>query len=207
MEIYQEWAHCFVCGARCRVEDLDLPKDPVRTKKKDNIKEWMNYIGGLPLKRIRGLIMPYDSRGYYVVWPDKSYFKRRNSSGEPRYTAPTGIKPPLFKYPGSKKQLVVIEGELNARSVQESGDFTQTIISPGPASDFMRHIKVFLSYLDITLILDHDPAGIAFGVQVKDLLLKSGRHVKLVTVTKDYNEVLTESGPIVLNSRFKEDTK
>lgn len=207
MEVYHDYAHCFVCGAHCKVEELEGDIVPRKAKKKSNIAEWVHYTEGLMTKWIRGIHLPYDSKGYYIVWPDKSYYKRRNWTGEPRYTAPTGHKQPLLTYQSSHKKLVVIEGELNCMSVSPYtlGKQDFTLCSPGPASDFMRHIKTFLQYREIVLIMDHDPAGIAFGVQVKDLLLKSGRHAKLVTRTEDYNDVLQKTDASVLKYFFEKD--
>lgn len=207
MRIYSKYSHCFVCNAHVLTSELDLPEHARIIPKSDptNVYERIKHIKTLPTKLIRGFNLHTDAHGYYIVWPNETYYKRRNYFSKNRYTAPSGVKPPMFSYNDSSKHLVVIEGELNAMSVQLSSYGSYKIVSPGPASDFMRHIKYYQPYKRITLIVDHDAAGIIFGCQLKDLLLKSSKYVNLVTCPVDYNQILQDSGEEAVREQFEKD--
>ena len=208
MRIYGEYSHCFVCSAHVLTSELNLPEYKPRTpprKEPTNIAERIQYISKLPKQNIRGFNLAYDDLGYYLVWPSGNYYKRRNFTGKARYTAPSGVAQPLFVYPGSAKHLVVVEGEMNAMTLHRAvyGDFK--VVSPGPASDFLRHVKYYFQFHRITLILDYDAPGIVFGLQVKEYLLKFGKHVNLILVDKDYNQILQDSGEEAVREAFERD--
>lgn len=205
MRIYSKYSHCFVCNAHVLTDELDLPEHAKLIPKKDptNVAAMIKHIKTLPTQMIRGFKLPYDERGAYIVWPEENYYKRRNFEGRVRYTAPSGVKPPLFVYGGTSKHLVVIEGELNAMSAYRASWSDYKIVSPGPASDFMRHIKYYQYYQKITLILDHDAAGVVFGCQLKEVLLKSGKHCNLVTLKQDFNETLQKHGEEAVREDFE----
>lgn len=205
MRIYSKYSHCFVCNAHILTDELDLPEHAKIIPKKEptNVVAMIKHIKTLPTQIIRGFKLHYDERGFYVVWPDENYYKRRNFEGRVRYTAPSGVKPPIFACNGFAKHLVVVEGELNCMSAYKASWSDYKLVSPGPASDFMRHIKYYQYYQKITLILDHDAAGIVFGCQLKEVLLKSGKHCNLVTVKQDFNETLTKHGEEVVREDFE----
>lgn len=205
MHIYGLWAYCYVCKTQCPTEELDLPEYAKLIPKKDptNVIVMLKHIKTLPTQIIRGFKLHYDERGFYIIWPEGNYYKRRNFEGRVRYTAPSGIKPPLFVYGGTSKHLVVIEGELNAMSAYRASWSDYKIVSPGPASDFMRHIRFYNYYQKITLILDHDAAGVVFGCQLKETLLKSGKHCNLVTVKQDFNDTLVKHGEEAVREDFE----
>lgn len=207
MRLYGKFSHCFSCGAHVLTEELDLPEHAKIIPKKEptNITGMIRYIETLPKKDIRGFKLHTDDLGYYIIWPEKNYYKRRNFSGNARYTAPSGVKPPLFVYGGSSKHLVIVEGELNCMSAYKAtwGDYK--LVSPGPASDMMRHIKVYSYYHKITIITDYDAAGIVFGCQLKEHLLKMNKHAKLVTIRQDYSQILQDRGEEAVREQFERD--
>lgn len=207
MEVYEEYSHCYVCSAHIKNSELGV-EDVKQTKKpKENIKESIQRIQNLPVKWLRGVRLPFDDTGAYIVWQSRDYYKKRNFKGEPRYTAPTGARQPLFIYPGTKKHLVVIEGELNAMTVNQYCPGSYTICSPGGATGFSKFIDKYLEYDKITLVLDHDPAGIVYGAEMKELLLKSHKYVKLITVDIDYNDLFIQGGAEAVFNKFREDIK
>src|ERR1700727_884229 len=113
MEIYEEFGHCFSCGAHIPIGELGLEETKERKEKtKENLHDKILYISGLSRRIIRGLLFPYDSRGYYIVWPDNTYYKLRATSGSGRYVGPNGHKPTLYVIKGSEGTVVVVEGEL-----------------------------------------------------------------------------------------------
>lgn len=206
MRIYGTWSHCFSCNAHVLTEELDLPEHAKLIPKKEptDIKTMLRHISCLPTKEIRGFNLHYDQFGYFIVWPTGNYYKRRNFSSNVRYTAPSGVKPPMFIYPGASKHLIVVEGEMNVMTLHRaiwSGDYK--LVSPGPASNFMRFIKYYSHYERITLILDHDAAGVVFGCQLKEVLLKEGKHVRLVTCKEDYNQILQDRGEEAVRVEFE----
>lgn len=194
LHIYEDGAYCHVCGYRCSLEEIGY--ETKKTKKEpENIQDTIRYIQDLPRATVRGLSLPYDHQGLYVLWPDSSYYKRRTSYGDKtRYVGPSGHKSPLFILPGNQEGIVVVEGELNALSLKEAYPAGPTIASPGSANEFRRHIKEYLRYKKITLVLDNDPVGVVSGLETKDMLLKSGKHVTLILMDKDFNDILQESG-------------
>lgn len=208
MTIYGMWAHCWVCGAHILTSELELNDYEQRVLPKQeptNIPKKIEYIESLPVKNIRGLDLHYDNLGFYVVWPTKNYYKCRKWHGKPKYIAPSKVKAPLWVYPGSAKHLVVIEGELNAATIHNIVFGSFKICSPGSAAEFARHIKYFLQYKRITLILDHDAAGIVHGCLVRNLLHQHGKHATLVTVTQDYNDLLQTKGEEAVRKKFEKD--
>lgn len=205
MHIYGKYAYCFVCHANMLASELNIPEGRTIPKPEPtNIEERLKYIRTLPTKIIRGLQLPYDNSGYYITWNNAAYYKRRNFEGRTRYIAPSGVKPPLFVCPGTETHLLVVEGELNALSLFESSYGEYKICSPGPASDFMRHIKYYLGYSKITIIADHDAPGIVFGCQLKELLHKANKQCTLVLMTEDFNRILQDKGEQAVREKLAE---
>lgn len=209
MHVYQDtgFGHCFVCGAHVKIEGVN---DKVKTKRSPtDIKAKMEYIQTLPIRRIRGLDFPCDESGFYIRWPSSEFYKRRNFTGKERYTGPRGLKPMLFAYVNGGDKLVIIEGEINALTVYTMDTDTiykgYSLCSPGAASELKRHINEYLKYKKIWIIVDHDPAGIAHGIELKEMLLKHKKCVTLITRTQDYNDLLQEKGPEAVREAFRRD--
>lgn len=207
MHVYQNEGrtvgYCFVCSAQARLQDLeDKYTAPVV---QTNIVERMDYINFLPTKQIRGLELPYDHYGFYVVWPDDKFYKRRNWEGKARYIGPSGHKPPLLvanKVEG--ESLTIVEGELNVLSLFSSlGSLSGNLVSPGSSSELVRHIKHYLNYKKIYIFVDNDAAGAVHGYQLKELLLKHRKDVRLFLLDKDFNDILQEHGKDAVKKEFR----
>ncbi len=65
---------------------------------KEDLEQAYSYIDSLPRLRIRGFDLPADNNGYFIVWPNKAYYKyRRFSPGAgPKYIGAKGHRVPLF---------------------------------------------------------------------------------------------------------------
>lgn len=198
--------YCYTCRAYGPTEKLGL-KDVVPTidtvVKPDSVEDNIKYIESLPTKQIRGFTLPYNDQGYFLLWPDKSYYKLRLWEGKSRYRAPRGVKKPLFKFPGSVDKLVIVEGEFNALTLVTCLDTDETICSPGPCTDFVRYIKSYLDYPEILIIADRDAAGAVYGKELRDLIATHKKRVSLYVTSKDYNDILTEEGPEQVQEEFQ----
>lgn len=195
MEVYEDRAYCFSCGYSVPSEEvvdaLDLKK--LRREKTD-IQAVLNYVEELPLRPVRGLVLPFDGRGYFIVWPDNSFYKKRMLEGNNRYIGPSGHKPPLYVFERSKTDLVIVEGELNALSLAKSKVTTATIASPGSAVELNKHLNKYLTYQNIVIIVDKDAAGVSNGLELKNTLMSNKKKVSLVACEKDINQILQDSG-------------
>ena len=97
LAIYPNGFHCFSCGASGPLEQLGITKAIVQEKKVEDLSSALDYIESLPSVLWRGLEMPVDERYYYIVWPDRSFYLRRNRSDEgPKYLTPGGQKRPPY---------------------------------------------------------------------------------------------------------------
>ncbi len=205
MTIYGEFAYCHVCRVSISVKELNLAENFHSPKPEPtNIQNMVKYIESLPKKLIRGLMLPYDVNGFFILWPGKNYYKKRVNSDKTRYVGPAGHKAPLLIFPGGASTLIVVEGELNAASLAKTLDSDYMIVSPGSASEFMRHIAKFQIARKVILFLDYDSAGICHGSQVKETLLKSGVSCKLVLLPKDFNQILQDEGELGVQKVFEE---
>lgn len=209
LHVYEERCFCFVCGFMCKTEEV-LNADEIKNlrnsqSEKENIEESIKSIKDLPKTKIRGLDLPTGHSGYYVVWPDDSYYKLRRYDDNPRYVGPRGVRPPLFKLGRNNKTLVLVEGELNALSLYQSvGSDLLHVVSPGAAGNFMdeRTINYCLQFDQIYVIVDKDPAGIANGKPLRDLLRDKNKTCSLIALDKDFNQILQESGSKVVEYTF-----
>lgn len=197
LEIYSDGCFCFVCGYTCSLDEINV--DPAKVyREPTNVPAEIARIQGLPRTEIRGLQLPYDDTGYYIVWPDKSFYKKRWFRGDTRYTGPRGVKPPLFLYPGEhREKVVVVEGEINAMSLQLAYPNTKvTIVSPGSVTNIVKpELHNYCLKCDSTYaIVDYDPAGVIYGMEFKNQLLKKGKRVELIPLKQDLNDVLITRG-------------
>lgn len=215
LHVYPEYSYCFSCGFRAKTEEVLSGKE-IETLKKvyqepENIRDTILYVAGLPLATIRGLAFPRDAEGFYIVWPNANYYKKRLYSGNIRYIGPRGHRAPLFEIPGgSNENLIVIEGELNCltlQSVLEAKPIFQRsprLCSPGSATEMMRHLEKYLTYSNITIIVDKDIPGVINGLKLKEALLKKGKRVNLLAMERDLNDLLQEKGPEAVRAWAKE---
>lgn len=197
---------CFVCRAYGPTEKLG-PLEVIDTMetiaKPTDVSANLEYIDTLPVKEIRGLNLPYNDDGYFIVWPDRSYYKMRLWEGKGRYRNPKGVKKPILVFPEGSQNLVVIEGELNAMSLVQSVKTEETVCSPGPVVDFVRYIKFYLNYDHILIIADKDAAGAVYGKELRDLIASHGKRVQLYVTEKDFNQILQEEGPEGVRRAFE----
>lgn len=182
---------------------------PVKEDKED-ITEKLRYIRSLPTSDIRGLRLPADARGYYLVWHDADYYKYRlfEPGKGSKYLNPRGHKPPLFwaKRAGSQT-LSIVEGEFNALSVSLAYP-EWDVCSPGSASCFNadnlgKHLTQFKNYSNILVVLDDDPAGIKGLIEAKAFLLYKLPFTSYKLVKPDPNEILVNEGPQTLRTELQ----
>ena len=202
---------CYGCGRRGPVGDL--PSDLVALAKEDteeepeDISSQLEYIGSLRRLKHRGLEFPTDSRGYFIVWPDKSYYKYRLFEGKPKYIGPRGYKPPSFWARKEGQTLALVEGEINALSMSKA--FPEyAVMSPGSTTNFnpqvlannLTHLK---SYANIVVILDNDEAGIKALIRTKAYFLYKFPFVDYLLLDQDANDLFVESGTEGLRARVQ----
>lgn len=213
MEIYSNGGHCFVCGYNSSLEEVtnEVPIEEfekIKKKEPENIEDKIRDIQSLTKRNIRGLNFHTDNFGYYLVWPDKTYYKKRLFSGTPRYIGPSGHRSPLLRLGSDSKVLAIVEGEINALSLQEAlKDYRVTIVSPGSANELLRHMNEYLTIGAILAIVfvDRDPAGVVNGLELKRELLKHGKRVVLVALERDFNQILQEDGIKAVQEIFKKE--
>lgn len=193
MHVYEKYAHCFVCGARMAITKSGDIKD--RALVREDIAKSLLNILLLPKTTIRGLELYSDRDGYYLLWPRGNYYKKRLWKGKSRYIGPKGHTPPLMSFDiPYQDRLVIVEGELNAMSLNLCG-IKAVICSPGSATNLMRYIKDYLRYSEVCVIVDYDEPGVANGALLRDELLKHGKRVQLIAMEdRDLNDILQEEG-------------
>lgn len=194
MQVYDDGGFCFACGYLDRSQsDTNAP-----VREKEDIGAKIEYITSQPRVQIRGLTLHSDSHGYYILWPERNFYKKRLIGGTPsRYLGPSGIRPPLFKIHGDGKAMAIVEGEINALSLA-AGEFKGCIVSPGSASNMINFLQEYLnmsySCAIVNIIVDKDAAGVAAGIELKRELLKKGKRVQLIACEKDLNQLLQDEG-------------
>jgi DNA primase len=202
LEVYHDGFYCFGCGEHGTLEDLQkqIGEDfkvvtlNTRASRVVPFSYEVSKILKLPLKNIRGLDLHCDADSYYIVWPDNSYYKKRLINKEKdKYRSPYKIKKSILEMPGSYRDLLVVEGELNALSAYRAlPDFK--ICSPGSATDFMKYTEYYMQYDFIFLAFDYDTAGCDNAIKLRDYLLQRKKQVFLYPMRTDFNELLTTVG-------------
>lgn len=199
MEIYPDGGYCFVCGVFVPIDELGV--EPSERKPPTDIPKMVSYIDSLPSRRFRGIILPHDNDGFYIVWPDRSFYKKRMFDGPIRYTGPRGHRAPLMVIPGNKT-LVIVEGEMNALSL---GNQKETVVTSGSATELMKHLSYYLTFDKILCIMDKDVPGVAHGLELKDRMVRNSKKFKLIARETDYNDVLVKEGKEGLQKEFQKD--
>ena len=189
--IYANGGYCFVCGYTDKTT-VDLNNKV----EKEDIQQTLEYINALPMDTIRGIQFPRDAYGYYILWPNRSFYKKRLFKQDRiRYMAPKGIPVPLFSYTGDPGwPLAIVEGEINAISLKKAIPEGLNICSPGAITHFNKFMDKYLQYNRIYVIVDKDDAGIAYGASLKETLLQAGKNTSLIALEKDFNDILMECG-------------
>lgn len=191
LHLYPDGAFCFVCGYSCPLEAIGNEVKAIRLPPQD-LPSMLSYIESLTPKLIRGLWLPSDERGYYVVWPDNKYYKQRLFRGDARYKGPRGHRAPLFRYHRDSKNLVIVEGELNAMSLlQIMPDIDAEVVSPGSCNEMIRHLNKYLLFDRVWCIVDKDAPGVANGLALKDELRRFNKPCTLIALETDINDHLS----------------
>lgn len=179
--------------------------EPVnQTVFKEDINAKIDYIRSLPTKQIRGLDLPYDDKGYYILWPNANYYKLRywdDNNARGRYGSPSGHTKPLFTlYSGdsSEDTLVLVEGEINALSLFSSG-IVADVVSPGGVTGFtdklmINELPTLINYAKVIVIADADAAGLEASIKFKTLARQYNSSITIKLMEEDFNQILVEHG-------------
>lgn len=209
--IYSTHAYCYGGCGRIELSALGRAAENRRIERyKEDLQEARKYVETLPTKVIRGFPLRYDDRGYYLVWPDFTYYKRRNWSDEgAKYKNPAGhAQPPFWVRREHYPTLCLCEGEFNALSIGEA--FPEwDVCSPGSASDFKTEkTRSFLltycaRYCTIVIITDYDGPGTEAAIHAKGLLVGKVPKVQIALMQKDANEWICETGKEALKQEVE----
>ena len=210
MHCYPEYAHCFVCNKTIPINEVMTSEElkKIRPKEKENIAQNLQRILELPKTKIRGLQLHTEKDGsYYVVWPDKTFYKHRvNYDSKSRYIGPRGHRPPLFvcnSTSSSKDILVVCEGEANTLSLELALNEPRiSLVSPGSANEMVTHLSYYLQYKRIVIVVDKDAPGVYNGLMLRYELAKAGKIVDLMALETDFNDLLQQGGPELVRKTF-----
>lgn len=199
-EVYQDGAYCYSGCGPLPLSEIGINTDDLPPKPKEDVEATLTYISSLPIRVHRGFGFPADSTGFYICWPNASYYKKRSfdPAARPKYVGPTGHKPPLFwaSHTGVSV-LAVIEGELEALSLA-AAELEWDVVSPGSAVLFTAPalLKHCISYQTVIIAVDNDGPGIKAAQDLAAGLVD--RVPKLVVLYKDkerdFNKVLCEQG-------------
>ena len=207
MEVYDDGhCYCFVCGATKMMLEAISEKTKPKAEP-EYLCDSMRYIQMLPKKQIRGLYLHYTEAGYYIVWPDKNYYKFRTTSGNTRYLSPRGHTPPLFwaRQLSSQKRLVIVEGEINALSIAEA-TYGVSIVSPGSALNFKSRkedlISIARNYESVLIWSDMDGPGITALWELMPALVVRGIKVSQITSELDANDLLCKHGASAVSKQL-----
>lgn len=199
--IYPSHAWCYGGCGRIELSEIGrTPEDHPKERYKEDLVAARTYIDELPTKTIRGFVLPYDSLGYYLQFPDSNYYKRRNwSDTGSKYKNPSGhSQPPFWATKVGWGTLAFVEGELNALSIA-SAFHEWDVVSPGSASDFKKESSRSLLtyctvYNTIVVIVDRDGPGTEAAIHAKGLLVGKVPYVHILLMPNDPNELLIEKG-------------
>lgn len=204
LHLYPDHYHCFGCGAHGALEGLPEEAKPKSRSihaftAKEDVSKKLAYIATLPRRVIRGLELPYDDKGYYLVYPNANYYvlRRWDADAGKKYHNPAGHRKSLYlpNTPG-KGPLFVVEGQFNAATLDKCVP-SATVCSPGAASDLVNpaFVSFYLQYNDIIVIVDKDAAGVLAALKLKETLTKHGKNVYIHAMPEDFNQIYAEKGP------------
>lgn len=211
---YANSYYSFCCGKSGPLSELGLaPGERIEVTYVEDIATSIERIERLPREEIRGFALHADSLGYYLIWPDRSYYKRRIYGAESgnKYRGPSGHrKPPLFltAWDGGRK-LILVEGEFNALSLHSLELKNTDICSPGGAGDFYsksgsKFLESLGPYPEVHVVVDADAAGAQAAIETKAKLITLGcPDVRLHLVEKDFNDIHTQDGKEALRDEAK----
>jgi 5S rRNA maturation endonuclease (ribonuclease M5) len=210
MHLYEETAYCFACNFTIPIEEVlneeEIKKIRKETRPKEDIQAKLREIKTHPIKRIRGLSLHSGPAGYWILWPDNSFYKFRTEGMATRYIGPRGHKPPLFRCrpePADKKIIIIVEGELNALSLDLGINSDNIhIVSPGSAGNLVSYISYYIRYDTVFIIVDYDKPGVDNGDKLRKELLSRKKRCRLIAVHEDFNELLQRGGVELVKREF-----
>jgi DNA primase len=210
---YADGYHCFGCGARGPLSELGLPAgERIEITYVEDIASSIARIKNLPKQEIRGFQLHADSTGYYLLWPNDTYYKRRIYGAESgnKYRGPSGHSKPWFEINRPHPyRLAIVEGEFNSLSLATL-ELPLAICSPGGAGDFyskgaQKNMERASRFEEIHIIVDADAAGAQAAIETKAKLITLGcSEVKIHLVEKDFNDILVQDGKEALRAKCKE---
>lgn len=207
--IYSDHFACYGCGKRGPRSALkgEYATMPIEDPEPEDLAEAFRYIDSLPFTEQRGLSLPTDRDGFYIVWPDRSYYKYRFfSPWGPKYIGARGHVKPLFTAnTAASRVCLMVEGELNALSLAKAVP-ELTVVSPGGSGNFSKKqiaalLTQMANYDILTLIVDEDAAGAKAVVEALPVLRLAGKRVWTWLMTPDANQTLQDVGVEALRSR------
>jgi len=213
--LYSNGYFCFGCGARGKLFELQgvklPPPEELEPEDPEDLEEKFTYIESLPLTETRGLWFPADNRGFYICWPDKSYYKLRvwEPGKGPKYLGARGHRRGLFwARKENNETLILTEGEINALSIAAAVPNVD-VASPGGVGDFTeRKVKAQLTsyyiYSTILVVADADKPGAEAIINSLSVLWASRVNAKGLPMQPDANEVLVQFGSERLKKEIQE---
>lgn len=202
-------AYCFSCSLYYPPSTFDVDRSTLSPVPTEDIGARIRHIKELPTQEHRGLTFHYDSTGYYILWPDDSYYKCRKWVPDPsKYKNPRGISQPGFYLTGRNAILFIVEGEINALSLKKVYPRC-AVLSPGSAGNFKEKLlKNYLAeikkYNKVIIIVDYDKAGLTALKEIKGVLNKNLIYPKIYMNSMDINEMLTKYGETKIKEELKE---
>lgn len=197
MVLYADHGFCFACGKYAfpdELRDIEFNPDAPEPEPED-LQQAFAYIDSLPVQPIRGLEFPADEHGFYLVWDDRSYYKKRLYGGKARYIGARGhFRGPFWANRADSNTCIIVEGEINALSIARACP-ELNVMSPGGAGDFSaKRSKFVLSSVlhcsTLIVIADADKAGALACIEMLGVLSGTGKQVKHHLMAPDANEVL-----------------
>lgn len=209
---YSSGYYCFGCGAFGPLSDLGVSAgDRIEVTYVEDLVSSIAAIEALPRADIRGFSLPFNDRGYFLVYPDRNYYKLRLSTDDSagnKYRGPSGHKKPKFvAQAGNNTHLVLVEGEFNALSLAAL-ELPWDVVSPGSAGDFFSKsrssdLQEYAKYETVDIIVDDDAAGLQAAIECSALLKSLGcDNIKAWFVETDFNEVYAKEGKEALRSEI-----
>lgn len=209
---YANSYYSFCCGRSGPLSALGVsPGERIEVTYVEDVASSIARISALPKQEIRGFKLHADDRGYYLLWADGTYYKRRvyGADASNKYRGPSGHRKPWFKIPGpSTGRLLLVEGEFNALSLAAI-EPAASIYSPGGAGDFyskgsQKDLEEASRFQEVHVIVDADAAGAQAAIETKVRLVSLGcPDVRIHLVEKDFNDILVINGKEALRDEAK----
>lgn len=202
---YSNGYFSFCCGKHGPLTELGLdPGQRIEVTYVEDVAVSIAAIRRLPKRTIRGFDLHYTHNGFYLLWPDFSYYKFRldNAPSGNKYRGPSGVKKAPYEVPGNagSETVVLVEGEFNAMTLALL-DLPVRIISPGGAGDFYskgneKLLTLVSAYSTVYIIVDDDAAGAQAAIEAKSRILVANKHcdVKIKLLKEDFNDTYVRQG-------------